>query len=173
MWGYKCTLLTDSEVITYIVDLLCRQHKLPKQVAAMAMAPRYYQELNDWPENERNLATALRMTYRPAMVNGPFSILVGMSDPEPTMMALTDRKKLRPMTVAESEDGSTIYAASEECAFRRVKVSSETWASVAGVPVIAQLGKGFLSKGTESPFGSKKVTLKNKNREIIAKAGGD
>jgi glutamate synthase domain-containing protein 1 len=157
MWGYKCTLLTDSEVITYIVDLLCRQHKLPKRVAALAMAPRYYEELNEWPENEKRLAKVLRMTYRAAMVNGPFSILVGLTEPEPTMMALTDRKKLRPMTVAESEDGGTVYAASEECAFRRVKVNSDTWASVAGVPVIAEMGKGLLSKGTGKPFGDKNV----------------
>lgn len=159
MWGYKCTLLTDSEVLTYIIDLLCRRHKLPKAVAAMAMAPRYYDELSTWPANQYKLAMALRMTYRAAMVNGPFSILVGTNEPEPTMMALTDRKKLRPMTVAESEDGSTIYAASEECAFRRVKVKSDTWASVAGNPVIAQLNKGFINKGVELPFEGKIIKV--------------
>jgi glutamate synthase domain-containing protein 1 len=159
MWGYKCTLLTDSEVITYIVDLLWRQHKLPKQIAAMAMAPRYYDELATWPEAQRRLAMIIRMTYRAAMVNGPFSILVGTNEPKPTMMALTDRKKLRPMTVAVSEDGGTVYAASEECAFRRVKVKSETWASVAGNPVIAQMDTGLISRGTEKPFSGKKVKL--------------
>jgi hypothetical protein len=61
------------------------------------------------------------------------------------------------MTVAESEDGNIVYAASEECAFRRVKVKSETWASVAGYPVIAQLGKGLISRGTEQPFMGKTV----------------
>ncbi|MHC4756677.1 MAG: class II glutamine amidotransferase [Planctomycetota bacterium] len=159
MWGYKCTLLTDSEVLTYIVDLLCRRHKLPKSIAAMAMAPRYYDELASWTPNQRKLAMTIRMTYRAAMVNGPFSILVGTNEPEPTFMALTDRKKLRPMTVAESEDGKTVYAASEECAFRRVKVSADTWASVAGNPVIAQLGKGLISKGIEAPFMGKNVKV--------------
>ncbi len=159
MWGYKCTLLTDSEVLTYILDLLIRRHKLPTKIAAMAMAPRYYDELASWPVEQCKLAMAIRMTYRPAMVNGPFSILVGMNAPEPTMLALTDRKKLRPMTIALSEDGNTVFAGSEECAFRRVKVKAESWASVAGNPVIAQLGKGLISKGTEKPFKGKHVAI--------------
>jgi glutamate synthase domain-containing protein 1 len=157
MWGYKCTLLTDSEVLTYIIDLLTRRHKLPNPIAAMAMAPRYYDELDAWKPAYRDLARKIRMTYRPAMVNGPFSILVGLTEPEPTMMALTDRKKLRPMTVAQSEDGNTVFAGSEECAFRRVKVKSDSWASVAGNPVIAQLGKGLVARGTEKPFLGKNV----------------
>jgi glutamate synthase domain-containing protein 1 len=159
MWGYKCTLLTDSEVLTYIIDLLCRQHGLPNHITAMAMAPRYYEELASWTPEQRKLALNIRMTYRPAMVNGPFSILVGSSNPVPTFMALTDRKKLRPMTVAVSKDGNTVFAASEECAFRRVKVDSETWASVAGNPVIAQLGKGLVRKGIEKPFEGKNVKV--------------
>jgi glutamate synthase domain-containing protein 1 len=159
MWGYKCTLLTDSEVLTYIIDLLCRRHKLPKSIAAMAMAPRYYDEISSWSPNQYKLAMAIRMTYRAAMVNGPFSILVGTSEPEPTLMALTDRKKLRPMTAAVSEDGNTVYAASEECAFRRVKVKADTWASVAGNPIIAQLNKGLISKGIEQPFMGKNVKV--------------
>ena len=157
MWGYKCTLLTDSEVLTYIIDLLTRRHKLPNPIAAMAMAPRYYDELDAWKPAYRDLARNIRMTYRPAMINGPFSILVGLTDPAPTMMALTDRKKLRPMTVAVSEDGNTVFAGSEECAFRRVKVKSDSWASVAGNPVLAQLGKGLIAKGTEKPFLGKTV----------------
>jgi len=159
MWGYKCTLLTDSEVVTYIIDLLCRQHKLPKTIAAMAMAPRYYNELETWPDSHRKLAIAIRMTYRSAMVNGPLSILVGTNTPEPTLFALTDRKKLRPMTAAVSEDENTVFAASEECAFRRVKVKSDTWAAVAGNPVIAQLNKGLINTGTKELLNGKKVKV--------------
>ena len=125
----------------------------------MAMSPRYYNELSTWPENQRRLAMAIRMTYRSAMVNGPFSILVGTNNPEPTLFALTDRKKLRPMTAAISEDENTVFAASEECAFRRVKVKSDTWAAVAGNPVIAQLNKGLINTGTEDLFHGKKVKV--------------
>jgi len=39
MWGYKCTLLTDSEVIAYILDLLLRRQRLPELVACAALAP--------------------------------------------------------------------------------------------------------------------------------------
>ena len=144
-------------MFSYIIDFLTRRHKLPNPIAAMAMAPRYYDELDAWKPAYRDLARNIRMTYRPAMINGPFSILVGLTDPAPTMMALTDRKKLRPMTVAVSEDGNTVFAGSEECAFRRVKVKSDSWASVAGNPVLAQLGKGLIAKGTEKPFLGKTV----------------
>jgi hypothetical protein len=40
-----------------------------------------------------------------------------------------------------------------------VKVKSETWASVAGNPVIAQMDTGLISRGTEKPFSGKKVKL--------------
>lgn len=149
MWGYKCTMLTDSEVVTYLLDLLCRKHKLPKLVAAMALAPRYFKDIERLPENQRNIAKTIRMTYGRAMVNGPFSILVGTNQPSPTMIALTDRKKLRPMIAAISEDGNTVYASSEECAMRRVDMKGDIWAPTTGNPVIAQLNKGLVWKGTE------------------------
>lgn len=149
MWGYKCTLLTDSEVVTYMWDLLCRKHQLPLNIASRAMAPGYYDDISLLPEKEKQIATALRMTYGRAMVNGPFSILVGTNRPYPTMIALTDRKKLRPMIAAESEDGGTIFASSEECAVQRVVDTENIWAPVTGKPVIAMLEKGVISKGLE------------------------
>ncbi len=160
MWGYKCTMLTDSEVVTYLWDLLCRKHNLPNLVAAMAMAPRYYYDLEMMPENVKKVAKLLRIAYGPAMINGPFSILVGTNRSAPSMIALTDRKKLRPMTVAISEDGNTIFASSEECAFQRVGHVEETWAPVAGNPVIAQLHNGLVWKGTEKPFENIKVQVR-------------
>jgi glutamate synthase domain-containing protein 1 len=159
MWGYKCTLLTDSEVVTYLWDLLCRRHNLPRTVASMAMAPRYYSDLDSLHAKERQIARTIRMSYRPAMVNGPFSILVGTNRPEPSFIALTDRKKLRPMTAGVSEDGNTVYASSEECAMRRVKAIAENWAPVTGNPVIAQLHKGLIRRGTEKLFEGRKVEV--------------
>jgi glutamate synthase domain-containing protein 1 len=158
MWGYKCTLLTDSEVVTYIWDLLARRHNLPKLVAAMAMAPRYYNDIMQLPEEQGRIATAIRATYGRAMINGPFSILVGTNRPEPSMIALTDRKKLRPMIAALSEDKKTVFAASEECAIRRVGEKGDVWAPVTGNPVIAQLNKGLVWRGTEDPFKEKNIT---------------
>ncbi len=159
MWGYKCTLLTDSEVVTYIWDLLCRRHKLPKLIATMAMAPRYFEDISILPEDQKTIATALRMTYGRAMINGPFSILVGTNRPSPSMIALTDRKKLRPMIAGVSDDGNTVFASSEECAIRRVSDTNDIWAPVTGNPVIAQLHEGLIWKGTEEQFEGKKIKM--------------
>lgn len=159
MWGYKCTLLTDSEVVTYLWDLLCRKHTLPKLIAATALAPRYFEDIAQLPENQRKIAMAVRMTYGRAMINGPFSILVGTNRPNPSLIALTDRKKLRPMTAALSEDGNTVFASSEECAIRRVGNGGDVWAPVSGNPVIAQLYKGLIWRGTEKQFEGKNLKM--------------
>jgi glutamate synthase domain-containing protein 1 len=159
MWGYKCTLLTDSEVVTYMWDLLCRRHGLPKLIASMALAPRYFEDIGRMPDNLRKVATTLRMTYGRAMINGPFSILVGTNRPNPTMIALTDRKKLRPMIAATSDDQNTVFAASEECAINRVGSVKEVWAPVTGNPVIAQLYRGLVWKGTEKNLKGKTLKL--------------
>jgi len=159
MWGYKCTLLTDSEVVTYLWDLLCRRHALPKIVASIAMAPGYYDEINNLPEDQMKVAKALRMTYGRAMINGPFSILVGTNRPKPTMIALTDRKKLRPMIAALSDDEGTVFTSSEESAIQRVCDVDNIWAPVTGNPVIAQVDKGIIWKGTENHYEYKNLRM--------------
>ena len=159
MWGYKCTLLTDSEVVTYMWDLLCRRHNLPKLLASVAMAPGYYEDIDRLPDVQRSFAKALRMTYGRAMINGPFSILVGTNRPAPSMIALTDRKKLRPMIAATSEDGNTVFASSEECAIQRVSPTGDIWAPVTGNPVIAQLGEGLVWKGLDDRLGAKALKM--------------
>ena len=43
MFGYKCTLQTDTEVITYIADYLLRRQKLTlEEMAAVIAAPFWY-----------------------------------------------------------------------------------------------------------------------------------
>ena len=159
MWGYKCTLLTDSEVVTYLWDLLCRRHGIPTLLASVAMTPYYYEDIERLPDVQRQVATALRMTYGRAMINGPFSILVGTNRPAPTMIALTDRKKLRPMIAAVSEDDNTVFAASEECAIQRVDGTENVWAPVTGNPVIAQLGTGLIWKGLDNRLDAKPLKI--------------
>ncbi|HSV42284.1 MAG TPA: hypothetical protein VLH13_02615 [Methanomassiliicoccales archaeon] len=152
MSGYKCTVLTDTEVVAYIWDLLVRKHGLPIGAAAFAMAPWTYPEIARMDPESRKLATWLRFTYREAFLNGPFSILVGRSQPEVTLIALADRKKLRPMIVGQSPDGCLAYCASEECAIRLVEPEADTWEANAGSPMVAQVGKGIIRRGTEHPF---------------------
>lgn len=152
MNGYKCTLLTDSEVITYAWDILVRKHSLPLQAAAFAMAPGYYKDIELMDEKSKALANQLRITYKEAFLNGPFSILVGSAHPDITMLAMADRKKLRPLIVGHNENEGLVYAASEECAIRIVDNDAYTWVTNPGNPMIARVGEGIVRYGTEKPF---------------------
>jgi len=152
MNGYRLSLLTDTEVVAYLWDLLVRRHNLPPQVAAFALAPQYYSQIERMDERSRKLAEQIRMTYKEAFLNGPFSILVGRSRPDITLIAMADRKKLRPLLFGRSMDGSRYYAVSEESAVRVVEEQATTWVGNPGSPMIAQVGKGLMRKGTEAPF---------------------
>ncbi len=154
MWGYRCTLLTDSEVIAYTLDLLLRKHNLPELVALTALAPPYHFLIDEVADDGvRTLLREIRKNYRPAMLNGPFSVAVATAYPTPTLIGLTDRKKLRPLVAASSADGKTVFLSSEECGMTVLgdKVA-EVWAPRAGVPVIAGVGRGVVWRGTEDYF---------------------
>jgi glutamate synthase domain-containing protein 1 len=161
MWGYRCTLLTDSEVIAYTLDLLLRQQRLPELVACAALAPPYH-FLIDEMENAavRELLREVRKNYRPAMLNGPFSIAVATNYAAPTLLGMTDRKKLRPLVAATSADGNTVFLSSEECAIAVLgEGCGEAWAPRAGQPVIAGVGRGLVRRGTEDYFEGYEVSF--------------
>jgi glutamate synthase domain-containing protein 1 len=159
-FGYRCTLFTDTEVIAYLFDLLCRNHNLPISIATIALSPPLFDEIEKLDEKSRLLIKSIRATYRSAMLNGPFSIIVGYSDPVPTMIGLTDRKKLRPLVVGISEDENTIYMSSEEASFRRLMINndefrlSNIWHPKSGTAVIAELGNGLIRNGLDIPVKS-------------------
>ena len=66
-------------------------------------------------QEEKEKYTALRATYSGALINGPFSIILGFDG---GLVALNDRLKLRALMAAE--DKEKIYFASEESAIRVV-----------------------------------------------------
>ncbi len=135
MYGYKCTQKTDTEVVAYLLDLLVRKHGLPLHIVAKVFAPPLWSEIGWMEEKERELYTALRMVYGGAMLNGPFSIIVGFRG---GMFGLNDRIKLRPLVVARK--GANVYMASEEAAIRCVADDlDEVYMPKAGEPVIAML----------------------------------
>lgn len=159
-FGYRCTLMTDSEVVTYVMDLLTRKHKLPLQVACMAAAPTYHDTINSFEGDGRRLWELVRKTYRPAMINGPFSICVGLNEPRPVLMGLTDRKKLRPLIAATARDGKTVYLSSEECAIRILGSSVEdVWAPLSGNPVIIEKDNRLVWRGEKDPLEDQAVTF--------------
>jgi glutamate synthase domain-containing protein 1 len=160
MFGYRCTLMTDSEVVTYILDLLIRRQKLPLQVACMAAAPAYHNVIDSYEGEKLGFWRLIRETYRPAMINGPFSICVGMNEPTPALIGLTDRKKLRPLIAATSRGGQSVYLSSEECAIRIIGEEVEqVWAPLAGNPVIVSKGSGIVSRGEKAPLADNEVVI--------------
>jgi glutamate synthase domain-containing protein 1 len=136
MYGYKCTLKTDTEVLVYLVDLIIRRQRLPWQALYAILAPPFWEQIERMSHPEkRRLYTALRQVYGSAMANGPFSIIIG--HPE-GMIGLTDRAKLRPLVAARQ--GDLFLLASEEAAIRAVLPQPESvWAPKAGFPAEGRL----------------------------------
>jgi glutamate synthase domain-containing protein 1 len=164
-FGYKCSLYTDTEVIAYLIDLLCRIHKIPISIATIALAPPLYDEIEKLDKRSQTMIKMIRATYRSAMLNGPFSIVVGYSNPVPTLIGLTDRKKLRPLVVGISEDNNTIFMSSEEASFKRLMIDnneftlSNIWHPKSGTAVIAELGNGLIRNGLNIPVQKNALNL--------------
>jgi glutamate synthase domain-containing protein 1 len=135
MYGYKCTLMTDTEVITYLFDLLIRRHGLSLTQAVDVVAAPFWREIELMGEEDRRKFEAIRAVYASALINGPFSIILGFQG---GMLALNDRIKLRPLVAAEK--GDTLYVASEEAAIRIICASPDrVWSPEGGEPVLGLL----------------------------------
>ena len=135
MYGYRLTLLTDTEVAAYLLDLLIRRHGLSIDIACSVLAAPFWKNIDRLDQGDMEFLTALRLTYGSALLNGPFSILFGHSK---GLVGLNDRIKLRPLVAAEK--GDMVYMASEESAIREICPSPDkVWAPRAGEPVIVNL----------------------------------
>ena len=77
MFGYQCTLQTDTEVITYIVDYLVRKQGLSLTEMAEVIAAPFWETIAGKSEEERKMLTYLRNAYSSLLITGPFSILLG------------------------------------------------------------------------------------------------
>ncbi len=138
MYGYKCTLQTDTEVITYIIDYLHRKQKLSFEEIASVIAASFWQTIEKQPPKEREIHEYLRVMFSAQLITGPFSILVGFDG---GLMALNDRLKLRSMVVGEKDD--LVYIASEEAAIRIIQPDLDNvWAPRGGQPVIVNINRG-------------------------------
>ena len=137
MYGYKCTLLTDTEVITYIIDFLVRKQGLTLTETARVIAAPFWSTIEKLPPEERERLTYLRNAFGSLLITGPFSILLGFTG---GMMALNDRLKLRSMVVGEK--GDRVFMASEECAIRAIEPELDrVWSPAGGEPVIVTLNR--------------------------------
>ena len=139
MFGYKCTLQTDTEVITYIIDYLVRVQGLTLNEAASVIAAPFWSTIEDKSDiYDKNKHTFLRSLFPSLLITGPFSIVLGYNG---GLMALNDRLKLRSMVVGEKDD--KVYIASEEAAIRVMDPNVENiWAPSGGEPVIVKVKDG-------------------------------
>lgn len=130
--GYKCNLSTDTEVITYLMDLFMRRMGYSCKITSKILSAPLWSEIDKMSEREKNLYTTLRINYSPALLNGPFAIIVANNK---MMMGLNDRIKLRPLVAALN--GEYFFISSEESAIRVVCKSPEKiWTPKAGEPVV-------------------------------------
>ena len=139
MYGYQCTLQTDTEVITYILDYLTRRQGLTLQEAAAVIAAPFWSTIEAKEDaREREKAAFLRKVFPSLLITGPFSIVLGFSG---GLMALNDRLKLRSMVVGEQDD--KVYISSEEAAIRVMAPDvPHIWAPAGGEPVIVRVKEG-------------------------------
>ena len=139
MFGYKCTLQTDTEVITYIMDYLLRVQGLTLDEAASVISAPFWSTIQDMNgADDRKKYTYLRTMFSSLLITGPFSIVLGFNG---GLMALNDRLKLRSMVVGEKND--MVYIASEEAAIRTMEPNAENiWAPAGGEPVIVKVKDG-------------------------------
>ncbi len=101
MFGYKCSLMTDTEVVAYLADLLIRKHRMSMDTACKVLAPKFWKDIEKAEPGEKSSYTALRQYYGSAMLNGPFAILIGHNG---SLLGLSDRIKLRPLVAARKDN---------------------------------------------------------------------
>lgn len=134
-FGYHCTMQTDTEVVAYAIDLLMRRHGLPIEVVARVFAPPFWSQIERLNGTEKELYLALRQTYGSLLLNGPFTVIIAHQG---EMIGLTDRIRLRPLTVGTK--GDVLYLSSEESAIHVVCPGVErTWVPHGGEPMVARL----------------------------------
>ena len=138
MYGYKCTLQTDTEVITYTIDYLHRKVGLTLEEIPYVIAAPFWQSIERMEPKKAQICEYLRSMYSSQLITGPFSILTGFTG---GLMALGDRLKLRSMVVGERDD--VVYIASEEAAIRVIEPQlDKLWSPRGGEPVIVRLNGG-------------------------------
>ena len=138
MYGYQCSLQTDTEVITYIADYLLRKQGLTLTEFAHVVAAPFWSTIAAKPTAEREQLSYLRKVFSSLLITGPFSIVLGFTG---GLLILNDRLKLRSMVVGEKDD--TVYTASEEAAIRVMSPELESiYAPAGGEPVIIRVEEG-------------------------------
>ncbi|AGK60048.1 glutamate synthase (NADPH) GltB1 subunit [Archaeoglobus sulfaticallidus PM70-1] len=137
MFGYYCTLFTDTEVMAYAVDLLMRRQGLPIEIVSKIFAAPMWDQIEHMEEKKKKLYTTLRMVYAPLLINGPFTVIVAHHG---EMFGITDRIRLRPITAGAK--GDFVFLSSEEAGIRAVSPDLDmVWTPRGGEPVVVRLNR--------------------------------
>jgi len=167
-FGYLCTFSTDTEVISYLFDLLVRRHKIDIRIVNLILSAPLWEEIEIMPESIKELLRSFRIIYSNALLNGPFSIIVGNKN---YMFALNDRIKLRPLIAARKN--SFLYVSSEEAPIRKVCPNPDVlWFPNGGEPVIGMLKNAAVNEPDSSLYGLENIEpfiKKNKKDSRILK----
>lgn len=135
MYGYFCTMHTDTEVLAYATDLLARRHGLPLSLMAAVFAPPLWTDIDRRPPGERTLYTVLRQIYGGLLMNGPFTVIIARHG---EMVGLGDRIRLRPLVAGRKDD--LLFLCSEEAPMRLVCPDMrDTWTPRGGELVVGRL----------------------------------
>ncbi|MCR4660781.1 MAG: hypothetical protein K5765_02130 [Clostridia bacterium] len=136
MFGYKCTLQTDTEVITYIIDYLLRRQKLTLSETASVITAPFWDKIEN--SKDKEMLKYLRTTFPSLLITGPFSIILGYDG---GLMALNDRLKLRSLVVGEYED--KVLISSEEASIRAMEKNAyNIYSPAGGEAVIVKVKEG-------------------------------
>ncbi len=134
-FGYHCTMQTDTEVVAYAIDLLMRKHGIPIEIVAKILASPFWTDIERRPEVEQKLLRTLRQVYGSLLLNGPYTVIIAHHG---EMIGLTDRVRLRPLTVGVK--GDMLYLSSEESAIRLICPDLDrSWIPMGGEPVVGRL----------------------------------
>jgi len=129
--GYECTMQTDTEAVAYLLDLLIRRHQLSVEMVLEIFSPPYWKDIDKMDPNKKTHYTNLRKIYGGAMLNGPFSFIIGY---ERGLIGLADRLKLRPLVVGKKD--ATMFFSSEDSTISLLCPDAEKiWRPRAGEPV--------------------------------------
>lgn len=161
MFGYKCTLRTDTEVVAYTMDLLARRHKLPWELIASVIAPPLWNEIDRMDDKNKALYTSLRQIYGSLLLNGPFAFILAGHD---TVVGVTDRIRLRPMVAGQK--GDLYFMATEEAGIREVCPDVDRiWSPRGGEPIIIKIDhkkKRSAAAGSQRPAAGRASSSKKK-----------
>ena len=134
-FGYHYTMQTDTEVVAYVFDLLIRKHNLPLEIVAKVLAPPFYSDIESMQLGEQKLMQAVRQAYCSLLLNGPFTVIVAHHG---EMIGLTDRIRLRLLTVGEKSD--MLYLLPEESVIRLICPELDrAWVPMGGEPIVGRL----------------------------------